>query len=349
MIMKPIVVGVAGTAKNTGKTTVIAALLEEVKKNKGLAPALSSIGYDGEELDNITGLPKPRITVFPGMLAAVAEKCLQSAEARAEVLTGTDIRTPLGKIVIVRVVQEGRMVLAGPNKAKELAEVLKLMAGWGANLTIIDGALNRIAPLIETDGLIIATGAARSIHNDRIVEEIQAICGFFRLPEVKPPSGVCVIPNVLAEKEAVDLVRALCCRDTVILKGIISQPCLDYLLGYRQWLKGKGLIFSDPLKLILSGEPLQNAKAFAVLARAGVRVGVMKKISLAAVTVNPYYPLYCEASGDYAAAYVDSHQLFAAVREASSVPVYDVVRDGAENLFQDIININQDIHLDGGV
>jgi hypothetical protein len=58
-----LVVGIAGTAKNTGKTTTLSAIMGEARKEPALVLGLTSIGYDGEGFDNVTGLPKPRIDV----------------------------------------------------------------------------------------------------------------------------------------------------------------------------------------------------------------------------------------------------------------------------------------------
>jgi len=57
-----LIVGIAGTAKNTGKTTTTSAILDELY-NMEIPIGLTSIGYDGEEIDNITRLPKPRLFV----------------------------------------------------------------------------------------------------------------------------------------------------------------------------------------------------------------------------------------------------------------------------------------------
>ncbi|MBA7549071.1 hypothetical protein ES705_41544 [subsurface metagenome] len=54
------VLGILGTAKNTGKTTTTSTLLK-IANNRNLSVGITSIGYDGEDVDNITGLPKPRI------------------------------------------------------------------------------------------------------------------------------------------------------------------------------------------------------------------------------------------------------------------------------------------------
>ena len=63
------ILGIAGTAKNTGKTTTTNAILACLRK-RGIAVFLTSIGYDGENLDNVTGLPKPKIPVEPGDIIA---------------------------------------------------------------------------------------------------------------------------------------------------------------------------------------------------------------------------------------------------------------------------------------
>lgn len=338
--MKPIVVGVAGTAKNTGKTTTMLALMNEIKKDNSQKLALTSIGYDGEEVDNITGLPKPRVFVWEGMLAAVAERCIEASTADLEVLYKTDIRTSLGKIIIARVMSEGMLLLAGPNKAKELAAILELLAEQGANLIIIDGALNRIAPMIETDGLIISTGASRSTDNKQLVEEIAMMSELFRLPVLTLPSDARIFANILGTDQAQVLINEMQRCSTVMIKGIMSHRSLEYLLQNSHKIQGKRLIFSDPIKMILSSDIQRNSKIYASLINKGLILGVLKEVRLLAVTVNPYYPRYCPANGDYEAAYVDHTELYNAVKEASQVPVYDVVQEGAEKLLHHIIDNN---------
>ena len=72
------IVGISGTAKNTGKTTT---LLEVTKffHQKSHDIFLTSIGYDGEDFDNITGLPKPRVLVPQGAMVASALPLLESS------------------------------------------------------------------------------------------------------------------------------------------------------------------------------------------------------------------------------------------------------------------------------
>jgi molybdopterin-guanine dinucleotide biosynthesis protein len=73
--------GIAGTAKNTGKTTATAAIIQELR-TRGVGFYLTSIGYDGENIDNVTGLPKPKLRVEPGDVVATAERCLAVSTAK---------------------------------------------------------------------------------------------------------------------------------------------------------------------------------------------------------------------------------------------------------------------------
>ena len=73
------IIGIAGTAKNTGKTTALGALIREATSRR-LRVAVTGIGYDGEERDTITGLPKPRLDLPPGTIATTSEACLQVSE-----------------------------------------------------------------------------------------------------------------------------------------------------------------------------------------------------------------------------------------------------------------------------
>ena len=60
---------IAGIEKNAGKTTVLNYLLQNSRKK---VEAITSIGYDGEEIDQVTATDKPRIYVSRGTLVATA-------------------------------------------------------------------------------------------------------------------------------------------------------------------------------------------------------------------------------------------------------------------------------------
>ncbi|MFZ5946300.1 MAG: hypothetical protein ACOYVD_19595 [Bacillota bacterium] len=336
--MKPLVIGVAGTAKNTGKTTTTKAVMDQVKKDTTRILGLTSIGYDGEEIDNVTGLPKPRIEVWPGVLAAVAEKCIHAGSAKMEILEKTHISTPLGKVVLVRITHGGQLLVAGPNKSRELRQVVDLLKNYGANFIIVDGALNRIAPMVEVDGLILATGAARTPDINQLALETRNIVETLQLPIIQTEENTAAMDCVFDIASADKLLENLKKRDKVFINGIISTSYFDYLSAKDSLIKDKHLVFSDPIKLLVCGEISTISKILFKLKEKGLHIGVKKSIQIIAITVNPYYPQFRFTSDDYTEAFVDKELLYSEIAKNIDVPVYDVVKEGGAGIYQDILN-----------
>jgi hypothetical protein len=113
-IILQISLGIAGTAKNTGKTTTTTAAILQELRMRGVPLFITSIGYDGENLDNITGLPKPKLRVELGDIIATAAKCFKISTASFRMLAETEVCTPLGKVWIAEVKKPGLAVTAGP-------------------------------------------------------------------------------------------------------------------------------------------------------------------------------------------------------------------------------------------
>lgn len=358
--MLEIRLGIAGTAKNTGKTTATAALIQELRA-RGVGFYLTSIGYDGENLDNVTGLPKPRLRVEPGDVVATAEKCLAASTAGLDKLERTDIMTPLGRIYIAKVVRGGLVVTAGPNKSAEVRELAAMIAKLGPGVTIFDGALNRIAPMVETDGFILATGASRTPDIPRLAKETGVIWRLSALASVpraleladRRLSQVTMLDedldiikewpmaSLLAEKD-LDLVLAepMPKYGYLYVPGIVGEKVLQ---GLAERLASQPrpfiLAFADPVKLLVSGNPLGYHALLAAVEQAGAVVGVVKRVPLLAVTINPFYPEYRVETKAYKPAFVDFTRLQVAVRGSVQVPVYNVVKQGARGL-ADIILAN---------
>ena len=239
-------VGIAGTAKNTGKTTTLSMLMGRIRPDASLTLGLTSIGYDGEYLDNVTGLPKPRIDVYPGMIAAVSERCLPFSRAKLEVLERTDVMTALGRIVIGRVVREGKLVVAGPGKGTELRGIMDKMARFGANLIIVDGALNRIAPFTEVDGLILATGASRTADIPRLAAETHRMLALFGLSETEAAGNTLSVGSLLGEPAYRAMAEQARRADTIDISGVIGGAFLADMAAHAEEYCGKHIRFADP-------------------------------------------------------------------------------------------------------
>lgn len=334
--MKKTTIGIAGTAKNTGKTTTLVTLLKKLKEENVTTVGLTGIGYDGESFDNVTGLPKPRIDVYEGMIVAVADRCVKFARAKIEPLVQTETQTPLGRIVIGRVTGAGKLVLAGPVKGSDLRETLNCMNDCGAELVFVDGALGRIAPFSETDGLILATGASRNTNIYNLALENERMLKLLSRPVLSEKGITTRIASVLSEESLNTFLSAFAMADTVIVEGLLSGRFLDAIAKNRE-LRGKRLLFDSAFKLLLAGEINQTWAAICEMEQSS-EIGVQKPVNVIAETVNPYYPKYRYTTGDYEAAFVDKAALRGAIGSSIHLPCYDVFADGVNGLFTDVLN-----------
>lgn len=350
------VLGIAGTAKNTGKTTTTMALLQAADM-AGHRVVLTSIGYDGENLDNVTNLPKPRVAVKEDSLIVTANECVSWGTAKLEVLESfQDIRTPLGKICVARAVQPGTVVLAGPNKGSHLTEVIERITTYGADLMMVDGALNRIGPMVRTEGIVLATGAARNPVIEELAEETSALASIFNLPAVEPAelpqydqdkitvvnnNGTDCLPiNSLA---TADIARALAEKispetEMVVIPGMVDCHSLSELAGKcGPSLAGKILVFQDSVKLLVGGNPINVSRVLETIIRQGALVKVVNKVPLHLITYNPFYPAYSFDNNTYSSSYVDAERLKEAMLEKVGVPVINVKKDSMEKAYCNLL------------
>lgn len=349
--------GIAGTAKNTGKTTALSALLSQAEV-RGVPVAVTSIGYDGEAVDNVTGLPKPRIVVPPGTVVTTARSCLAGGGAgvrgawapRWEVLEEAGIATPLGELIVARAHEGGAVVLAGPNKRHELAAVLERMEALGPGMILVDGALNRLAPMSVASGLILATGAARTPDLSRLVAETAAVEALLALPTVSRATR----PGSDAERRVGGSHGEMVIRVPFPTVGDVGETLgrggggtelgfegpvtPEVLAGLVMDARVRGrvrvLVFPDPIMLLLSGDVVAMAGAVEGCRRGGLAVEVSRPLPLAAVTVNPFLPRYGVTG--YVADAVPAAELRDAMRAALRAPVIDVVLDGPGALWRTV-------------
>ncbi|MCI7342919.1 MAG: hypothetical protein MSH33_03115, partial [Fusobacterium necrophorum] len=164
-------ISIIGMEKNVGKTTLLNQLILDIADQKTLA--LTSIGRDGEEVDVVTSTHKPKIFVYPGTIVATARDCLANCDITKEILYTTNFTTPMGNIVVVRAITGGYVDIAGPSYNKQIKEILNIMESFGAEISIVDGALGRKSSAIGevTDATVLATGAAFSLDMSKVIEE----------------------------------------------------------------------------------------------------------------------------------------------------------------------------------
>ncbi len=342
------IIGIVGTAKNTGKTTALTSVLSNLR-SRNLSVAVTSIGYDGEDLDNLTFLPKPRITLEKDTLIATSSLTLDTAKLKYELLSSTGIFTPLGEILIAKVTEAGKIVVAGPNNIRDLKKIITAFKSINPDLLFVDGAMNRMAPMYLVDKLIFSTGASRNISIDLITDEIQTIASLFS-KEVFPQyaeTASCMlikndkitetgIPSLLSEKDLSSLLLLNADKfDSLVLKGIFSPDLLKELINdILKKRKEYKLGFLEPFRLLLSMDTICMS-SYQKLFPLGIDVFFAIMPKLIAVTVNSFYPKY--ENFHFLPGYIDKDELKEKVSSALSEPVIDIFSDGSEKLSEIII------------
>ena len=321
-------VAIIGMEKNAGKTTVLNYLLEGENKK---VRAITSIGYDGETTDQVTGTDKPVIYVTKGTLVATAANLLEYCDFTRELLKLTGFYTPMGEVVILRALSDGYAQIAGPSITEHITTLGKMLAEEGAEQLFVDGAASRksTAAIAISDGCILATGASFSHDLEEVVEQTVHHADLLTLPTIKE-SGFkfCVnaeendVHAILNDNESIKLGTAL--EEEVISKiaetgqtlkalyfaGVVPGGMITKLLAKARNLKGISLIAQDGTKFQLALAQVQRLRA------RGVKLFTCRDAALKAITINPTSP---------AGISFNSQKFCELLQSKVSVPVFDVL------------------------
>jgi hypothetical protein len=196
---------VVGTSKNAGKTVSIAAVCAALQAER--TPfGLCSVGRDGEAVDALEAIAKPRFFLREGTLLATAAALLPRHPA-VEVLEMRTERGALGPIAIVRVRAPGFFEVAGPSSAsglRRIADRLVELAGFG----LIDGAVDRVAALRNSNDAIVVAVGATAATQAHAVEDAQALVERLRLPRFDATRTALHVSGALTAEMAAELARA---------------------------------------------------------------------------------------------------------------------------------------------
>lgn len=298
-------ISIVGMAKNAGKTVTLNALLDEAYEN-GKKIGLTSIGRDGEKQDIVTSTEKPMIYAYEGSIIATPEILFEKSEAKLEVLEVTDFHTPMGKIIIGRVVMAGYIQIAGPCSNHEIMLAGLKMKAHGAELIIVDGAIDRkttASPSI-TEATILSTGAVLSRDMDKAIEKTVYQVTLFQTKAIEDHSIRAIASEAIREKEiavigeevvTLNLKTALnagakiamaMSEDTsyVVLPGSLVTKTLMDMVKTSMHYKHTTFIVRDATRIFI------DYKDWNYFKKIGVSICVLDEIKLIAVTINPTAP-----------------------------------------------------------
>lgn len=324
---------IVGMAKNAGKTTALNYLIEEAM-DEGILLGITSTGRDGESTDLVTGTDKPRVYLDAGTIVSIPVQLYALAEAGLEILKMTGFSTPLGELMLCRVADSGYVQIAGPVSVKDSKTLCAQMSELGAELILIDGAIDRksVAAPGSSDAIILATGAVLSRSLKKVVQDTVHIVNLYQLPllplgeerrQIEQMAGEQVMLMNDGELQALDLKTSLAAgryldlaidehTQLVYLPGALTSSVLADISPDK--LKSVPFVLKDPTRIFI------DAVSWQQLVKKGFTAMVLENIKIAAITVNPFAP---------AGYSFDREQLRTAVAEAvGGIPVVDVKSGG---------------------
>ncbi|MBP5400017.1 MAG: hypothetical protein J6Y35_00095 [Bacteroidales bacterium] len=319
-------VSVVGMAKNTGKTECLKYILAGCAARGHLA-GVTSIGIDGESLDQVTGTEKPEIVLNNGTLFVTAENFYRERRLTSEILDIGGMQTALGRLVVARAVTTGKAVLAGPTATGQVRGVIRRLQELGARTVFVDGALSRksLGSPAVTDALVLATGAALSPNIGELVRKTRFVYDLLKIPAFESPlvpemleieSGIYAFTDgglvdlgissaFLLEKSKSRLFEH---GGTLYVSGAVGDNLFDFLRKQPQ-VADTTLVLRDFTRIFAS-----PVSVSAYLQKGG-KIRMLMRARLLCICLNPWSPT----------GYVmDSERACGALSEALGVPVYDI-------------------------
>jgi len=284
------VLGIIGIAKNTGKTTTLNYIIHMLKDEY---IGLTSIGLDGEDLDQVNFLPKPKIHVREHMIVATAKSCLENTTASYDVLEETEISTAIGKVMIIRILKAGILVIAGPTTNHELHLLLMKLKKYVRRI-LVDGAFNRMtfANIKTLEGIILSTGASYHLSMEKTIKQTKWIVESFNLKETKiypdVPKDHLIIETQhrifrYMDKKIEKLRDRLLQDDPIIsvfIKGAVTSKMIAEII--TQGVSNLKLIVEDPTKLLITHQENE------FIQMRQIELEVIHQAKLLCVTINPF-------------------------------------------------------------
>ena len=188
-ILKYDSLSIVGLEKNVGKTECLNYILYRLPLHK-MKVAVTSIGIDGENKDQVTATKKPEIYLREGVYFSTAEAHYRSRRLVSELVEITNERSSLGRIVTGKVVVGGKALISGPSSGPSLKRWVKSARDLGVELTIIDGAISRLSsasPAISK-AMVLSTGAAYSSNISTLVQKTRFVVEMIGLPKLEDES-----------------------------------------------------------------------------------------------------------------------------------------------------------------
>jgi hypothetical protein len=324
------VVSVVGLAKNSGKTTTLNRIIKDMAFRPILL-GLTSTGRDGEAVDSLLHIKKPRIeigigVVFTGVMGDLVWDI--GREGAVEMIRTTDLTTAMGNIIVARAKRSAQVVLMGPATVSEMGRLVEsLISIDGCTMVLVDGSMDRIAAAGSSvaDGVVLAAGAVMGPDIKGVVEKTAHAVELLEIERAAVSSPEASVSDRIVAV-SVEGVRWETRGGTLVSDG---EWALKRLKKGAEYLFTSGAVTDEALEVLIQGGRfpeliVPDATRFLISRRqkerwkdGGGRLSVVNRLRLIAVTVNPENP---EGKG------FDGREFFQAMQERlPEVAVFDVM------------------------
>jgi hypothetical protein len=313
--------------KNTGKTECLNYIIKRLEEKNKLF-ALTSIGLDGESVDQVTETPKPEISLNKDSIFTTSEIHFRQKKLTAEILNISEKQTALGRLITAKVKDKGKIIISGPSDTVWLKNLIEELKFFNPDIIIVDGAISRKSPGSPsvTDSIILTTGAALSSNIRSIVKKTAFVhklinLDVFDFPYIddllKTEEGLWAIDenqkiydlqiksSLLLEKSSDKLFKF---GNIIFASGIITDKLLE-IARIQKNISNTTIVVKDFTKIFVSPE-----KYSAYIAKGG-KIKVLLKTKLITVCVNPVSP---------EGFILDSKKLCDELYQTLGIPIYDI-------------------------
>lgn len=318
---------IVGLEKNTGKTECLNYVLKRLK-DAAKQLAITSIGLDGENVDQVTLTHKPEIELFENIIFVTSEKHFRQKQIEAEILDVSNRSTALGRLITARAKSTGKVIFSGPPDSAWLGQTISKMDSYNVNTTIVDGALSRLSPGSPaiTESMILTTGASVSANIHTLVRKTRFVYDLIRIDSFHSPvndrllalnTGIFAIdehwnitdldiPSVfLLEKNKEKLFGS---GNIIYVSGAVSDGLINFLRVQKN-VSELTLVVRDFTRIFVSRE------TYNAFVNSGGKIRVLLRTKLIAVCLNPVSP---------DGIILDSQKLCNQMSESLGIPVYDI-------------------------
>ncbi|MCX8057918.1 MAG: hypothetical protein N3A58_00705 [Spirochaetes bacterium] len=164
---------IIGISKNSGKTTLLNYLIRNID-NLGKNYFLTSIGIDGESIDQVTKSSKPDIYISKGNIFTSSKIFIKELSTNFEIINCINETTILGDIYICKAKNRLKVKICGPSTNEKLKYLTNNYRNY-VDYIFIDGALDRIStcsPLIS-DGYILSISTAYANTENEFINHLK--------------------------------------------------------------------------------------------------------------------------------------------------------------------------------